>query len=275
MQYTERRKKRRKKMRLRRLIGHAVIGLFGVLLLAGIWKVTSAAFTRLQVTETETQEEEITASNPDGSSFRASEKSAVSSENAQSAISEENLLLVNKENSLDEDYEPTLVKMQNYGVEVDRTIYDALNRMLEDGEKEGLKFWVASGYRSPERQRELLDEDIGDLVQQGYSYSEAYEEVVKETMPVGCSEHATGLSVDIVSKGYQLLDSKQADTKEIKWLQENCSRYGFILRYPKDKEEITQVSYESWHFRYVGIDAATEIMEKGITLEEYLEKSGS
>jgi D-alanyl-D-alanine carboxypeptidase len=271
MQHTERRRKRSKKMRLRRLIGHAVIGLFGVLLLAGIWEVTSAAFAGLQVTEAESQEEGLTASASDESSFRASGTKDDMDENAQLSAPEENLLLVNKENPLDEDYEPNLVKMRNYGVEVDRTIYDALNRMLEDGEKEGLQFWVASGYRSPERQRELLDEDIADLVQQGYSYSEAYEEVVKETMPVGCSEHATGLSVDIVSKNYQILDGKQADTAEIKWLQENCSRYGFILRYPKDKEEITQVSYESWHFRYVGVDAATEIMENGITLEEYLD----
>ena len=90
-------------------------------------------------------------------------------------------------------------------------------------------------------------------------------------MPVGCSEHASGLAVDIVSKDYQILDEKQARTDEILWLQENCSEYGFILRYPKEKEEITKVSYESWHFRYVGTTAAREITEQGLTLEEYLD----
>ena len=155
---------------------------------------------------------------------------------------------------------------------LDREIYDSLLSMLQDGEKEGLKFWVASGYRSMERQRELLDEDIEALMKKGSSPSEAYEEVVQETMPVGCSEHATGLAVDIVAKDYQILDEKQAHTEEIRWLQNHCSRYGFILRYPEDKEDITKVSYESWHFRYVGEKAAEEIMEKGITLEEYLDR---
>ena len=151
-------------------------------------------------------------------------------------------------------------------------ILDSLLSMLQDGEKEGLEFWVASGYRSMERQRELLDEDIEALMKKGSSPSEAYEEVVQETMPVGCSEHATGLAVDIVAKDYQILDEKQARTEEIQWLQDHCSRYGFILRYPEDKEDITKVSYESWHFRYVGVTAAKEIMEKGITLEEYLDR---
>ena len=105
----------------------------------------------------------------------------------------------------------------------------------------------------------------------GYSYSQAYEEVTKETMPVGCSEHATGLAVDIVAKDYQHLDEQQGRTEEIIWLQEHCSQYGFILRYPKDKEDITKVSYESWHFRYVGEKAAKEIMSQGLTLEEYLD----
>lgn len=156
-------------------------------------------------------------------------------------------------------------------MDVDSSIADHLREMLAAGEKEGLSFWIASAYRSTERQRELLDEDIETLVRQGYSYSEAYEEVVKETMPVGCSEHATGLAVDIVSKNYQILDEKQGRTDEIIWLQNHCSQYGFILRYPKDKEDITKVSYESWHFRYVGVEAAEEIMGRGITLEEYLD----
>lgn len=168
-------------------------------------------------------------------------------------------------------YRPELVKLRSYGVEVAQEMYEDLTDMLNDGEAEGLVFWVASGYRSMERQRELLDEDIEALMRRGSSPSEAYEEVVQETMPVGCSEHATGLAVDIVAKDYQILDEKQERTEEIQWLQENCSRYGFILRYPKGKEDITKVSYESWHFRYVGKAAAEEIMESGLTLEEYLE----
>ncbi len=77
--------------------------------------------------------------------------------------------------------------------------------------------------------------------------------------------------MDIVAKDYQILDEKQGRTDEILWLQQNCSRYGFILRYPEGKEDITKVSYESWHFRYVGVEAAEEIMSQGLTLEEYME----
>ena len=90
-------------------------------------------------------------------------------------------------------------------------------------------------------------------------------------MPPGYSEHSTGLAFDIVSSGYHGLTLKQEKTRENKWLREHCAEYGFILRYHKDKEEITKIRYESWHFRYVGVEAAEYIMKNGITLEEYLE----
>ena len=77
--------------------------------------------------------------------------------------------------------------------------------------------------------------------------------------------------MDIVAKDYQILDEKQADTKEAKWLKEHCHEYGFILRYPLDKTEETGIIFEPWHYRYVGKEAAEEIMEQGICLEKYLE----
>ena len=239
--------------------------IIGVFLLVFAWRTVTLALHSLQ-------------SRPDDESSRQEEGFAdvipAYSDQKGNELSDsaEDILLVNKDHPLEENYQPDLVKLRDYGVEVDREIYDSLLSMLQDGEKEGLEFWVASGYRSMERQRELLDEDIEALMKKGSSPSEAYEEVVQETMPVGCSEHATGLAVDIVAKDYQILDEKQARTEEIQWLQDHCSRYGFILRYPEDKEDITKVSYESWHFRYVGVTAAKEIMEKGITLEEYLDR---
>lgn len=243
---------------------------FGILILAGVWKVTSLALRHLAPEDA--KEETV----PESSLETKEPGSALSDALSRTVpVQKEELLLVNKNHPLEETYRPTLKKMSDYGVEVDASIYEALNDMLADGEKEGLCFWVASAYRSMERQRELLDEDIGTLVRQGLSYSEAYEEAVRETMPVGCSEHATGLAVDLVAKDYQMLDERQANTDEIKWLQKNCSQYGFILRYPEGKEDITGVSYESWHFRYVGVDAAKEIMSQGITLEEYLESDGT
>ena len=86
----------------------------------------------------------------------------------------------------------------------------------------------------------------------------------------GTSEHQTGLAVDIVDTSYQILDEGQENTPVQQWLMAHCAEYGFILRYPTDKSEITGVGYEPWHYRYVGVEAAREIMANGLCLEEYL-----
>lgn len=181
------------------------------------------------------------------------------------------LMLVNKEHALPDGYEPEVRTFENGNREVAKAIYNPLKRMLEDGGKEGLEFVVASAYRGYEYQKRLLDEDIAVLMQQGKSYEEAYDIVTLETMPPGCSEHSTGFAVDLVSSSYQILDAGQETTPETQWLQEHCMEYGFILRYPRGKTKVTGISYESWHYRYVGVKAAREITAKGLTLEEYLE----
>ncbi len=107
----------------------------------------------------------------------------------------------------------------------------------------------------------------------GLNYHQAEIEASKVVTYPGTSEHNLGLAVDIVSLDYQILDEKQADTLEIKWLVEHCSEYGFIFRYPEDKVHITGIIFEPWHFRYVGgVSAAKEIMENNLCLEEYLNK---
>lgn len=183
------------------------------------------------------------------------------------------LILVNKDNPLPENFLVDLHYLQNGTCAVAECMYDALSRMLSDGSAEGLSFVVASGYRDTKLQKELLEEDIAATMErEGLSYPEAYEKETRETMPPGYSEHETGLAVDIVSVYYQMLDDRQEMTQENRWLRENCSEYGFILRYPKGKEDITGIDYEAWHFRYVGEEAAEEIMSRGLTLEEYLEE---
>lgn len=185
---------------------------------------------------------------------------------------ETKLLLVNKKNPLPEDYEVTLFTLPDGVNRAAEIAYEPLCDMLDAGQKEGLNFEICSSYRDAAYQRNLFEEDVEMLMQAGYSYTEAYEEVAKETMPPGCSEHSTGLAFDIVAKDYQMLDAGQEKTEENKWLQEHCAEYGFILRYPEGKSEITAINYESWHFRYVGKEAAKYIMENGITLEEYVEQ---
>jgi LAS superfamily LD-carboxypeptidase LdcB len=90
----------------------------------------------------------------------------------------------------------------------------------------------------------------------------------------GTSEHHVGLAVDILGSGYYSLEQSFENTAAFKWLKAHCAEYGFILRYPKEKEHITGVIYEPWHYRYVGVDVAKEIMSRNITLEEYLEEKG-
>ena len=105
----------------------------------------------------------------------------------------------------------------------------------------------------------------------GMSYLEAYQLASQAVTVPGASEHQIGLALDIVTDSYLTLDEGFGDTPAGKWLAENSCHYGFILRYPKDKEYITGIEYEPWHFRYVGTEAATLMTEQGITLEEFWE----
>lgn len=158
------------------------------------------------------------------------------------------------------------------GIEVDARIEAPLLAMIEAGRVEaGIDIIVCSGYRSKDRQTDLFNQRIEAIMEEGGTYWEAYSIVCEGTALPGTSEHELGLAVDLVGRDYQNLDDKQAETGVAIWLGENCQRFGFILRYPEGKEEITGISYESWHFRYVGIDAATYIMENELTLEEYLD----
>lgn len=183
------------------------------------------------------------------------------------------LVLVNKDCMLPEDYEVTLTSLNN-GQQVDSSIYADLRDMLFTGEKEeNLSFLVASGYRTKEKQSQLIEEEIDKNISAGMTDQEAYEDALFTVAPSGYSEHETGLAVDIVAVSNQRLDDTQEYTRENQWLQENCYKYGFILRYPRDKEDVTGFSYESWHFRYVGKTVARQITEQGITLEEYLKEA--
>lgn len=180
-----------------------------------------------------------------------------------------NMVLVNWQNEMQEGYEPELAELQkNYYV--DERILDAAKQMLADAQKEGLHVILCSAYRSVERQESLFNESMKEKIKDGMSYVEAYQETAKSIAVPGTSEHALGLALDLISNQYDELDEGQEDTKEAKWLAENCYKYGFILRYPPEKTAITGIIYEPWHYRYVGVEDATKITELGITLEEYL-----
>lgn len=179
------------------------------------------------------------------------------------------LTLANGAHPLPADWEIDTTTLTS-GREVDSRIFDALTAMLNDCKAQGLSPIVCSAYRTVSRQQELFDEKCSELMADGLSYSEAKSAAATIVAIPGTSEHNLGLSVDICSMDYQLLDDAQADTAEQKWLMEHCVEYGFILRYPKGKEELTGIIWEPWHYRYVGVEAAKAITESGLCLEEYL-----
>lgn len=181
-----------------------------------------------------------------------------------------NLILINDDYPVPDDYQVELVYVE--GKQVDERIAESLKEMLTDARAAGMKCKICSGYRTSEKQKSLVDQDVAKYKAKGYEDQEALELTYEGVSPVDHSEHQTGLTVDIVSASHQSLDAAHADTKEAIWLKEHCMEYGFIVRYMEGKEDITHRKAESWHFRYVGVEAATYIMEQGITLEEYLEE---
>lgn len=179
------------------------------------------------------------------------------------------LTLVNADNPLTNDYSPKLKSLTS-GHKFDERAIDQLNAMLSAMRAQGLSPVVCSAYRTVEYQRTLFNNQVERQMTKGLSREQAEIEARKSVAYPGTSEHNLGLAADIVSINYQLLNDAQADTPEMKWLFEHCHEYGFILRYPKDKTDITGIIYEPWHFRYVGKETATEIMESDLCLEEYL-----
>ena len=181
-----------------------------------------------------------------------------------------NLILVNPWNPLPENYSFTKKELSN-GHAVDERCYPDLQAMMDACRAAGNSPVICSSYRSYEKQQSLYQNKVNRLAAQGYSQEKAREEAAKAVALPGTSEHQLGLAVDIVDIANQNLDSSQEDTAVQQWLMEHSWEYGFILRYPNDKSDITGIIYEPWHYRYVGKDAAAEIYQQGLCLEEYLE----
>lgn len=176
------------------------------------------------------------------------------------------LALVNREHPIPGDYEPELVEAPG-GERVDARIYEPLMELLEaarEGNWGELPF-VVSGYRTAEKQQSLYDAKIEKFEREGCAPDEARRQAEQWVAVPGYSEHQLGFAVDINGATYDVY----------LWLQENSYKYGFIFRYPGDKTEITGVAEEVWHYRYVGVEAATEMYERGLCLEEYLDEKGA
>jgi len=193
-------------------------------------------------------------------------------ENSNITSNQDFLILVNGDNLLPEDFDVDLSKSEN-GKYVDSRIVDSLEQMLADCREAGHSPLLISAYRSVDYQTGLYQRQIQKYLDKGYSQDDAEAEAAKWVAIPKTSEHHTGLAVDITDSSYTTLNSSQADTDTQKWLLANHQNYGFILRYPSDKEDITKIVYEPWHYRYVGIDVAKQITDQNICLEEYLENN--
>lgn len=189
--------------------------------------------------------------------------------NVKEGSSSDLLILVNPWHAIPEDYSPTLLMLSD-GQEVDAHCYDELLQMLSDCEDAGNQPYICSAYRTQETQQSLFDNKVERLMDSGLDRAKAEAEAAHVVAVPGTSEHQLGLAVDIIDSDYTQLDEGQEDTDTQKWLMENSWRYGFILRYPSGKSDVTGIIYEPWHYRYVGKEAAQEIYELGVTLEEYL-----
>lgn len=175
-------------------------------------------------------------------------------------------ILVNPHNKLPDDYKPDVEVIGNgVSYSYDRTALVAYRAMAAAAKAEGITLSPVSAYRSHEKQTTNFNNKQKEYENMGYSPEKAYAATAQLIAVPGTSEHELGLAIDLNS-----LETSFEGTKTFEWLFANCAEYGFILRYPKDKTDITEISYEPWHYRYVGSNHAKVIMEKGICLEEYL-----
>ena len=173
------------------------------------------------------------------------------------------LMLVNKFNYLDKTYVPenivdVSVQYAYDDNEVPEFVYEKYLEMWNDANEDGLTLIMSSSYRDYQYQEELYN---------NYKNQNGTEWADSVAARAGYSEHQTGYALDIVTYNSTMEDFENSD--EFKWLNENAYKYGFILRYPKDKEDITGYAYESWHYRYVGVEVASYIHENDITFDEY------
>lgn len=174
------------------------------------------------------------------------------------------LVLVNADHKMPDGTDDGVV--EQYDITLDKRALDAYGQMYQAASKDGITLWISSGYRSPTLQAQLYQQEIDDNLAKGMTENEAVEEADRAVQKPGYSEHNTGLAMD-----FNTVNNSFKNTNTYTWLMEHAEDYGFVLRYPEDKENITGIMYEPWHFRYVGVEHAKKMNELHMCLEEYVE----
>ena len=220
------------------------------------------------------------ASAPAASVSSAASASAASSEaesglltaqQAQAMLADPRMVLVNHTNKMPDDYTFT-TKECGSATAVNKTLQteaaDAFLAMQAAAAKEGVTIWMQSGYRSVKYQEGLYSKKTQYYLNKGLSQADALKKAAAIVNPPGYSEHNCGLAADLNSPEHTGLDTGFENTAAFRWLSAHAVEYGFILRYPKDAEAVTEITYEPWHWRYVGPENAALIQQSGLCFED-------
>lgn len=245
--------------------------IISVLLILLAFVLTNFVFKR-DSGEEESVSETVTASMPE-TEIPPEEDEDINADNKWA------MFLVNKQNPLPDNYdsmiETELVYEGDKDGYVDKRAAKYATDMFAAAKEDGIDLWVISSYRTIGYQQDNFDRSVQQRIDNGMTKEEAIADTKREVAMPGESEHNAGLAMDIMSAEYTSMDDAGfEDTKAFEWLDKHAAEYGFILRYPKDKESVTEIIYEPWHYRFVGVYYANEIKKSGLCLEEYFAERG-
>ena len=202
------------------------------------------------------------------------QQSTLTAAQAQALLDDPRMILVSRTHKMPEDY-PVETKECGSATAINKTLQteaaDAFLAMQAAAAKDGVTVWMQSGYRSVKYQTSLYERKTKYYLDKGYDNATAKEKAAAVVNPPGYSEHNCGLAADLNSPEHTGLDEGFEKTAAFRWLCEHAGDYGFILRYPKDAEDKTEIIYEPWHWRYVGVENAAKINASGLCFEEYIE----
>ncbi len=211
------------------------------------------------------------ASVPARSAASQAEDSAAQAQQAQAMLDDPRMVLVNHTNKMPDGYTFT-TKECGSATAINKTLQteaaDAFLAMQAAAAKDGVTVWMQSGYRSVDYQKNLYDKKTQYFLEKGLSRDEALQQAATIVNPPGYSEHNCGLAADLNSPEHTGLDEGFENTEAFRWLCAHAEEYGFILRYPKDAEAVTEITYEPWHWRYVGPENAALINQSGLCFED-------
>jgi len=218
----------------------------------------------------EPSSEPAAVSSEPSSSGAASDEPPISLSAKASVTTERDwrLMLVNPDNILPENFSVDLT-MTKYGYEVDSRIVDDVTALIDGAANDGVKLLICYGYRTLEQSQQLFDKQLRKQLSYGLSEEAALAEAKRWVAPPGTSDHHTGLALDIVTPEHQVLNHAFYNTPAGQWMAEHSWEYGFVIRFPEDKQDITGITYEPWHLRFVGKEHAAKMHKNNECLEEY------